>query len=58
MPWDPSLHYIAPGNNGDHHDDNCVDGNNNDDEYFTTAFTDPGMIRKHNVCTAVSLYCN
>ena len=35
-----------------------IDGNDDDDEYFTIAFTDPGMIRKHNVCTAVSLNCN
>ena len=34
-----------------------IDGNDNDDEYFTIAFTDPGMIRKHTLCT-VSLNCN
>ena len=38
MPWDPSLHYIAPGNNGD--DDGDGDdapgknGDHNDHHHF------------------------
>ena len=31
MPWDPSLHYIAPGNNGDDDgDDDDAPGKNGD----------------------------